>query len=69
MGQHCWLLLATVLTELLVITKWSRGMFQEPLPRLVRWGWCLGAVFLVLYPIVKVSVHSRLLGAGCRRGP
>lgn len=27
MGQHVWLLLATVVTELLVIFKWSKGQF------------------------------------------
>jgi hypothetical protein len=28
MGQHVWLLLATVVTELLVIFKWSKGQFS-----------------------------------------
>ena len=65
MGQHCWLLLATVLTELLVITKWSRGMFREPLPAPVKWGWITGGTLLVLYPTVRVSCRSWLLSAGC----
>lgn len=60
MGQHCWLLLATVLTELLVITKWSRGMFQEPLPVHVRWGWIIGGTLLILYPTVRVRRHPVL---------
>ena len=55
MGQHCWLLLATVLTEMLVIIKWSRGMFQEPLPLHVQWGWIVGGTLLVLYPIARVG--------------
>lgn len=58
MGQHVWLLLATILTELLVIRKWSKGIFPEPLPTKVKWGWAIGAFFLVLYPTVQVrSVH------------
>ena len=64
MGQHCWLLLATVLTELLVITKWSQGMFQEPLPVLVKWGWIVGGTALVLYPTVRVSCRFWLNGCG-----
>jgi hypothetical protein len=54
MGQHVWLLLATVLTELLVILKWSKGLFLEPFPASVKWGWGIGGVLLVLYPIVQV---------------
>ncbi len=31
MGQHTWLMLATIGTELLVIIKWSKGRFPTPL--------------------------------------
>lgn len=55
MGQHVWLLLATILTELLVITKWSKGQFPEPLPRHIRWAWTIGGMLLVLYPAFRVS--------------
>ena len=55
MGQHFWLLLATIITELLVITKWSQGQFPAPFPITVKWGWAIGATLLVLYPIVQVS--------------
>ena len=55
MGQHVWLLLATVGTELLVIIKWSRGQFPEPLPTRVKWAWAIGVTLLVLYPTVRVS--------------
>ena len=65
MGQHCWLLLATVLTELLVITKWSRGIFLEPLPVHVKWGWIVGGTLLVLYPTVRVGCRPKLLGTRC----
>lgn len=58
MGQHVWLLLATIVTELLVITKWSKGQFPEPLPRRVKWAWSLGAALLVLYPAVRVRLYS-----------
>jgi hypothetical protein len=38
-----------------VITKWSKGMFAEPLPVPVKWGWIAGALVLVLYPVKAVS--------------
>ena len=58
MGQHVWLLLATIGTELLVITKWSKGQFPEPLPTKVKWAWIMGGSLLVLYPIVRVGLKS-----------
>ncbi|RXW25340.1 hypothetical protein EST38_g472 [Candolleomyces aberdarensis] len=58
MGQHVWLLLATVITELLVITKWSKGQFPEPLPPAVKWGWSVAAVLVVLYPAVQFGLPS-----------
>jgi hypothetical protein len=60
MGQHVWLMLATIGTELLVIVKWSQGQFPAPLPPLVRVAWSIGALLLVLYPISQVSVHVTL---------
>ncbi|KAK0504367.1 phosphatidyl serine synthase-domain-containing protein [Armillaria luteobubalina] len=58
MGQHVWLLLATILTELLVIRKWSVGVFTDPFPRGVKWGLGTGAVMLVLYPVVQFGIPS-----------
>ncbi|TFK27595.1 phosphatidylserine synthase 2 [Coprinopsis marcescibilis] len=58
MGQHVWLLLATIITELLVITKWSKGQFSEPLPTRVKWGWAVAATLLVLYPMVQFGIPS-----------
>ena len=54
MGQHVWLLLATIGTELLAITKWSRGQFAAPLPKPVKWAWVIGGSLLLLYPTVQV---------------
>ncbi|KAJ7704211.1 phosphatidyl serine synthase-domain-containing protein [Mycena metata] len=58
MGQHVWLLLATVATEDLVIIKWSKGQFPAPLPRAVKWGWGVGLGILVLYPIVQFGIPA-----------
>lgn len=55
MGQHVWLLLATIGTEFFAITKWSKNQFPEPLPSSVKWAWFIGALLLVSYPTVQVS--------------
>ncbi|KAJ7490545.1 phosphatidyl serine synthase-domain-containing protein [Mycena latifolia] len=58
MGQHVWLLLATVLTEGLVIFKWGRGQFPAPLPTHVKWGWAVTGSAIVVYPIVKFGIPA-----------
>ena len=55
MGQHAWLLLATVLTELLIIIKFGRGQFPESFPTPVKFFFGCLVFFLVAYPTVKVS--------------
>ncbi|KAJ7643663.1 phosphatidyl serine synthase-domain-containing protein [Roridomyces roridus] len=74
MGQHVWLLLATVITEILLIFKWSSSsegggwmsMYPEPFPRAVKWGWGVGCVGLVVYPIVKFGMPELRRWAGRR---
>ncbi|KAF7364781.1 Phosphatidylserine synthase 2 [Mycena venus] len=58
MGQHVWLLLATVLTELLVIFKWSKGQFPAPFPKAVKLGLGLGAMMLVVYPMYQFGIPA-----------
>ena len=58
MGQHTWLLLATIGTELLTIIKWSKGQFSAPVPKPVWYAWLVGAAMLILYPIGQVSGHA-----------
>ncbi|KDQ62814.1 hypothetical protein JAAARDRAFT_149935 [Jaapia argillacea MUCL 33604] len=70
MGQHMWLLIATVCTELLVIFKWSKGQFPVPFPTSVKWAWAIGLFFLVLYPTVTfgLPVVRRYLRKHHRKG-
>jgi hypothetical protein len=58
MGQHTWLLLATILSELLVIIKWSQGLFPEPMPGKVKLFLSILGFLLVAYPTVHVSKQS-----------
>lgn len=62
MGQHTWLLLATIATELLVIIKWSRGMFPEPMPRQIKAFLGTLSFLLVAYPTVVVSIDLESIG-------
>ncbi|KAJ7820270.1 phosphatidyl serine synthase-domain-containing protein [Mycena leptocephala] len=68
MGQHVWLLLATVVTELLVIFKWSKGQFPTPLPRAVKIGWGIGLAMLVGYPVVQFGIPATRPYTPRRRG-
>jgi phosphatidylserine synthase 2 len=61
MGQHVWLLLATIVTELLVILKWSRGQFTEPFPQHIKYAWALGGTLLTIYPTVMVKNHISVM--------
>lgn len=54
MGQHAWLLLATVVTELLVIRKWGKHIYTAPFPKHIKWAWTIGATLLILYPSIRV---------------
>jgi hypothetical protein len=56
MGQHAWLLTATICTELLCIVKWSKGQFNDPFPTHIKWMLGLGISMLVFYPITRVSI-------------
>lgn len=58
MGQHTWLLLATIITELLVIVKWSKGMFPEPMPKNIKIFLSTIATLLIVYPTVKFGVPA-----------
>jgi len=58
MGQHAWLLIATICTELLCIIKWGKGQYAEPFPSHIRAFLSVGAFLLVLYPSVRFGVPS-----------
>jgi phosphatidylserine synthase 2 len=56
MGQHVWLLIATIATEVLIIVKW--GDFPNPCPRNVKLFLSTVVAFLVAYPTVKFGVPT-----------
>ncbi|KAJ1963754.1 hypothetical protein GGI12_001864 [Dipsacomyces acuminosporus] len=51
MGAHCWMLIATLLTELLIIVKFSRGEFTEPFPRHVVIFWSTVAALIAGFSV------------------
>ncbi|KAJ2159845.1 hypothetical protein GGF46_002736 [Coemansia sp. RSA 552] len=60
MGAHCWLLITTLLTELLIVVKFGRGEFAEPFPRPVIAFWSLVAVALVAFSAWRFLIAPRL---------
>jgi len=56
MGQHAWLMGATVMTELLIISKFGHGRFEQPFPTPVKLFTASGAVLLISYPIFKFGL-------------
>jgi len=56
MGQHAWLLAATICTELLCIVKWTKGLFPEPFPTHIRFFLSFGCALLVVYPLIQFGV-------------
>ena len=55
MGAHAWLLLATIVTELLVIRKWGKNIYTQPFPTYVKYSLITGFTLLGVYPLTKVG--------------
>ncbi|KAF8319655.1 PSS-domain-containing protein [Clavulina sp. PMI_390] len=60
MGQHAWLMSATVFTELLIIFKFGRDQFPQPFPLPVKVFITTGLVVLATYPILKFGLPKML---------
>jgi len=58
MGAHAWLLLATIVTELLVIRKWGKNIYTQPFPTYIKWALSIGSGLLALYPLTRFGVPS-----------
>lgn len=44
--------------ELLIIVKWSKGQFPEPMPSRVKAFWRVAIALLVLYPTIKFGIPA-----------
>ncbi|KAJ2798874.1 hypothetical protein H4R20_004656 [Coemansia guatemalensis] len=60
MGAHCWLLIATLLTELLIVVKFARGEFTEPTPRFAIVFWSAVAALLGAFSLWQFVIMPRL---------
>ncbi|KAJ2001793.1 hypothetical protein GGI04_003604 [Coemansia thaxteri] len=60
MGAHCWLLIVTLLTELLIIVKFGRGAFDQPFPLPVLVFWSLVASLIVAFSLWQFAIMPRL---------
>ncbi|KAI8321055.1 PSS-domain-containing protein [Martensiomyces pterosporus] len=63
MGAHCWMLIATLLTELLIIVKFARGEFAEPFPQHVVIFWSVVAALIAGFSVWQFVLSPRLSGA------
>ncbi|KAJ1933414.1 hypothetical protein EC988_009126, partial [Linderina pennispora] len=60
MGAHCWMLIVTLLSELLIIVKFGRGEFTEPFPTYVIVFWACVAAVLVGFSVWRFALKPRL---------
>ncbi|PVV00906.1 hypothetical protein BB560_004696, partial [Smittium megazygosporum] len=56
LGIHAWMFLITILTELLVIFKFSKGEFNTPSPKHISAIWLSVFSLMVAFPIVKFLI-------------
>ncbi|KAJ2079134.1 hypothetical protein H4R24_003988 [Coemansia sp. RSA 988] len=67
MGAHCWLLIATLLTELLIVVKFARGEFTEPTPPFVIVFWSAIATLLGAFSLWQFVIMPRLQSARSKK--
>lgn len=59
-GMHAWMAIANIVTELLVIVKFSAGEFEKEMPDIVLYGWLLGIFGLVVFAAWKFGFKRDL---------
>ena len=60
-GAQAWILMATIITEVLVVFKWGRGKFTEPFPKSVIAFWSVFISALVFFPIWQFYLKKKLI--------
>eukprot|EP00002_Diphylleia_rotans_P015188 TRINITY_DN2942_c0_g1_i1.p1 TRINITY_DN2942_c0_g1~~TRINITY_DN2942_c0_g1_i1.p1 ORF type:complete len:411 (-),score=70.08 TRINITY_DN2942_c0_g1_i1:690-1922(-) len=58
-GTMCWLVVGNMLLEVLVIIKYSQGMFPMSHPPAVVWSWTIFVVCLVVWSIYYFVLRSK----------
>nr|KAJ3420307.1 hypothetical protein HK105_005836 [Polyrhizophydium stewartii] len=56
LGMHAWITTANIVTELLIIIKFSEGEFTKPAPVYVVVGWIVFGVALVAYAVWRFGI-------------
>ena len=51
LGAQAWIIMATILTEVLVVFKWGQGQFPAPFPTSIIVFWTIFTVILIVFPI------------------
>jgi phosphatidylserine synthase 2 len=58
LGMYAWMATINILTELLIIFKYSQGEFTEPFPQEVVVFWILFSLILIAYPIYTFALDD-----------
>lgn len=59
LGMHAWTFTMTVITELLIVIKFSDGEFNSPFPAYIIGFWTTFITLISLYAIVKFAILPR----------
>jgi hypothetical protein len=55
LGVFAWMATANILTEALIIRKYSKNEFEQPLPQSVKLFWLVSMSVLLMYIIFKFA--------------
>lgn len=60
LGPQAWIIMATILTEVLVVFKWSQNQFPAPFPLSVIIFWSIFGFLVVAFPVWQFYLRSKL---------
>jgi phosphatidylserine synthase 2 len=59
--MHAWMCTINILTELMIIIKFSKGEFPEPMPDHIAYFWISGLSSLFIYTVWKFGIKSSVV--------
>lgn len=62
LGAQAWLMILTIIVEILICIKWSYNQFPKPAPHMVIWFWRALLTALLVFPIWQFWLRHRFLG-------
>ena len=59
-GAQAWILMATIVIEVLVVFKWGHGKFTAPFPKAVIAFWTVFIILLTVFPLWQFHFKEKL---------